>query len=177
MKILEDLGTSIRSARSLILGTVAGITLALFLALPAAPSAHALIGVDPPAKDPSIHIRKSADHGGMLGGSAFSVTPNPFTCEGSLEIADNDGNDAKSTVGLIRMNEVCFGIQYEIHEVVAPEGYLLDPDRYLALIDDNTTTITIQSKGFPISTGDQDGTIMGYPTPRTIALRPLRASR
>ncbi len=60
-----------KSASSLLLGTIAGLILSIFIGVSFAPSAHALIESDPPAKDPSITLR-ILDPGDPLGGATIS---------------------------------------------------------------------------------------------------------
>ncbi|MFQ6029945.1 MAG: hypothetical protein ACE5Q6_20930, partial [Dehalococcoidia bacterium] len=122
MKISRAISFSKDPFRSLLVGATLGLLLFAVATGFSTPSAQALIGSDTPAKDPSITIRYTSEDGSPLGGSSYVVVPNPFTCEGSLEIADNGSDDAKSTPGIVRMNEVCVEFDYLIQQVEAPEG-------------------------------------------------------
>ncbi|MFQ6029262.1 MAG: SpaA isopeptide-forming pilin-related protein [Dehalococcoidia bacterium] len=134
------------------------LLLMLLLSMLSAGTAHALIGVEPPTVDPSITIRKFSDQGDVIGGSTFSISPNPYTCEGSLEIADNDANDSSARQGMIRANEVCIEFDYAIQETVAPPGYLIDPQVYLLFVPDEKAALTLDSTSFPIAEdSDDDG--------------------
>jgi streptogramin lyase len=73
----------------------------------------------------SITIRKvelGMDPEVLLPGSAFTITPNPFTLSGSLVVEDNDGNDSDPADGIIEINGVIFST-YRLEESQVPEGY------------------------------------------------------
>jgi fimbrial isopeptide formation D2 family protein/uncharacterized repeat protein (TIGR01451 family) len=72
-----------------------------------------------------ITILKRDENGDPLGGATFSVTPNPFTGSGSLEIKDNDGNDDNDDAGVIHLSNV-EPDEYQVCETKAPAGYILD---------------------------------------------------
>lgn len=72
-----------------------------------------------------ITILKQDENGAPLGGATFSVTPNPFTGSGSLEVTDNDDPDDNDADGVIHLSAVEPG-DYEVCETEAPAGYILD---------------------------------------------------
>ena len=72
-----------------------------------------------------ITILKQDENGDPLGGATFSITPNPFTGSGSLEVKDNDSNDDNDADGVIHLSAV-EPDEYEVCETKAPAGYILD---------------------------------------------------
>lgn len=59
----------------------------------------------------------------LLNGSAFRITPDPFTLSGSLTIEDNDSNDLDPADGVIQLDQVEFGT-FSIEETQVPTGYV-----------------------------------------------------
>lgn len=79
------------------------------------------------------------DAGAPLAGACFNITPNPYD-GATLEVCDDDGNDAdKTTIGRILLIGVPPG-GYNIVEVQAPSGgYVLDPDVKAVTVTCDTT--------------------------------------
>ncbi|MFD2797724.1 collagen binding domain-containing protein [Promicromonospora vindobonensis] len=74
----------------------------------------------------ALTIEKNDEQGRPVGGSTFTVSPNPLpggTGDG-LEIADNDENDADPADGVIRVPTVEPGVEYTVTESGPPPGYL-----------------------------------------------------
>ncbi|WP_275002002.1 SpaA isopeptide-forming pilin-related protein [Promicromonospora iranensis] len=73
-----------------------------------------------------LTIEKDDEQGNAVGGSTFTVSPNPLPdgTGDSLEIADNDANDADPADGVIRIPTVQPGIEYTVTESGPPPGYL-----------------------------------------------------
>jgi hypothetical protein len=66
----------------------------------------------------------------LLGGATFTITPNPITGSGSLDVTDRtgatgDANDLNSTAGLVCL-KVSAGGPFSIVEKTAPANYLKD---------------------------------------------------
>jgi uncharacterized repeat protein (TIGR01451 family) len=83
-----------------------------------------------------ITIQKVDEDGQPLGGATFSVTPNPFTKQGSLSVTDNQGKDDNAAAGVIHLGEVEPG-QYEVCETAAPAGYIRDDDCQTLTVAEN----------------------------------------
>jgi uncharacterized repeat protein (TIGR01451 family)/fimbrial isopeptide formation D2 family protein len=72
-----------------------------------------------------ITILKQDENGDPLGGATFSISPNPFTGSGSLEITDNQDPDEDDADGVIHLTAI-EPDEYEVCETAAPAGYILD---------------------------------------------------
>ena len=84
-----------------------------------------------------ITILKEDENGDPLGGATFSVSPNPFTGSGSLEVTDNQDPDDNDADGVIHLSAV-EPDEYEVCETEAPAGYILD---------DTCQTLTVGQNG------------------------------
>jgi hypothetical protein len=79
----------------------------------------------------SLLIRKEAKDAStaatndLLGGATFTVTPDPATGTGSVDVTDNGTGDLNSTGGLICL-KVAAGGPFSIVEKTAPANYLKD---------------------------------------------------
>ncbi|NOJ27233.1 MAG: hypothetical protein DA330_04390 [Nitrososphaera sp.] len=72
--------------------------------------------------------------GSLLSGATYSISPNPFTAEGSLTIQDNGKDDSDSTAGLIVLSGLQNG-RFVVTQSQAPAGY--DRDKLSKVIDIN----------------------------------------
>ena len=89
--------------------------------------------VNPSCEDPFVNTPivgniswlKHDDQGALLGGATFSVTPDPYTGTGSLNVTDNDSNDADPDNGEFLLANITFANfgNFTIVEVAAPDGY------------------------------------------------------
>jgi hypothetical protein len=61
----------------------------------------------------------------LLGGATFTITPNPATGTGSLDVTDNGTGDLNSTAGLVCLKVSADG-PFSISEKTAPSNYLKD---------------------------------------------------
>ncbi len=68
---------------------------------------------------------KQDGSGSSLGGATFTVTPNPATGTGSVDVTDNSAPDANSAPGAFELVNVIPG-KYTVQEKTAPAGYQLD---------------------------------------------------
>jgi hypothetical protein len=70
--------------------------------------------------------KEDEETGELLGGACFNITPDPTSADltGTLEVCDNDANDADATNGTIRVENVTCG-NYTITESSAPPGYVI----------------------------------------------------
>jgi hypothetical protein len=79
----------------------------------------------------SLLIRKEAKDAStaatndLLGGATFTITPNPVTGTGSLDVTDNGTGDDNSTAGLVCLKASADG-PFSISEKTAPANYLKD---------------------------------------------------
>lgn len=85
--------------------------------------------------------QKHDEDGKALGGATFTVTPNPFTGTGSLDVTDNQAPDQAPAAGAFKLVDLLPGT-YTVTEKAPPAGYLLD---------DSSKQITLA--------GGQDGVI------------------
>jgi uncharacterized repeat protein (TIGR01451 family) len=83
-----------------------------------------------------LTILKQDENGDPLGGATFSITPNPFTGSGSLEVKDNDSNDDNDADGVIHLSAV-EPDEYEVCETKAPAGYILDDTCVTKIVGQN----------------------------------------
>jgi fimbrial isopeptide formation D2 family protein/uncharacterized repeat protein (TIGR01451 family) len=84
-----------------------------------------------------ITILKHDENGDPLGGATFSVTPNPYTGSGSLQVTDNQDPDDNDAAGVIHLSAV-EPDEYQVCETEAPAGYILD---------DTCQTLTVGQNG------------------------------
>ena len=68
-----------------------------------------------------ITILKDDSNGDPLGGATFSVDPNPFTGQGTLQVTDNEDPDDNDDAGVIHLSDVEPG-DYEVCEAEAPQA-------------------------------------------------------
>ncbi|MFC1969666.1 collagen binding domain-containing protein, partial [Chloroflexota bacterium] len=83
-----------------------------------------------------IEIKKfGEDTGELLGGACFNITPDPTSADltGTLEVCDNDGNDADATNGTIKLENVPCG-NYNITETKAPPGYVISSTKSVTVV-------------------------------------------
>ncbi|MCV0367793.1 MAG: hypothetical protein K5798_11105, partial [Nitrosopumilus sp.] len=106
----------------------------------------------------SLNIRV-VDDDQLKGGASFTISPNPLTGTGSLNITDNGINDVNATSGEIRITSVPFD-DYTVTMTTIPTGYVVTIDQTSApvccvnvnpltiftLIDENTDLSTADSK-------------------------------
>jgi len=88
-----------------------------------------------------IEIYKEDESTGeLLGGACFNITPDPTSVDltGTLEVCDNDANDADATNGTIRVENVTCG-NYTITESSAPPGYVIVTGSQNVTVTDNQT--------------------------------------
>ena len=69
--------------------------------------------------------QKQDDSGNPLGGATFTVTPNPATGTGSVDVTDNQAPDTNNAAGFFKLVDVIPG-DYTVVEKSAPSGYILD---------------------------------------------------
>ena len=74
----------------------------------------------------SLSWLKQDGLGDALGGATFTVTPNPATGTGSIDVTDNQAPDQNATAGSFKLTDVIPG-EYTVQEKSAPAGYQLDP--------------------------------------------------
>ena len=78
----------------------------------------------------AITWEKVGPDGELLGGATFTITPNPRTGTGSLEVADNTGQagysgaDVDDSKGKFKVKRVLIGGPYTIAETTPPAGYI-----------------------------------------------------
>jgi hypothetical protein len=96
----------------------------------------------------SLLIRKEAKDAStaatndLLGGATFTITPNPTTGTGTLDVTDNGTGDENTTAGLICL-KVSAGGPFSIVEKTAPANYLKDSSTaYSAVAPSNTDCAT-----------------------------------
>ena len=94
---------------------------------------YASAPIDFPSTCGELSWQKQDGAGQPLGGAVFTLTPNPWTGTGSVDIADlTSGSPASNHVdqdnrpGFFRLIDVAPGT-YSLQEKTAPAGYLLDP--------------------------------------------------
>jgi uncharacterized repeat protein (TIGR01451 family) len=72
-----------------------------------------------------ITILKEDENGDPLGDATFTISPNPFTGSGSLDVTDNQDPDEDDADGVIHLTAV-EPDEYEVCEKTAPAGYIKD---------------------------------------------------
>lgn len=77
----------------------------------------------------------------LLGGATFTITPNPVTGTGSLDVTDNGTGDENSTAGLVCLKVSADG-PFSISEKTAPANYLKDPSTKTNLTASNSDCAT-----------------------------------
>jgi len=86
-----------------------------------------------------IEIYKKDDEGEPLGGACFNITPDPSGQTGTLEVCDDDANDAANTTdGTIKLENVPCG-NYTITESKAPFGYVIATESQNVTVTNNVT--------------------------------------
>jgi hypothetical protein len=90
-----------------------------------------------------IEILKFDDFGDPLAGACFELTPDPRTCEGSLELCDNGPNDEDLADGILLVTGVQVCCPFTVTETVAPPGYEPDPTPQEAHVTECGETVTL----------------------------------
>ncbi len=78
---------------------------------------------------------KQDDSGKALGGATFTVTPNPATGTGSVDVTDNQAPDTDNRDGHFKLVDVIPG-DYTVVEKSAPNGYILDTKEKTVTVDE-----------------------------------------
>lgn len=73
----------------------------------------------------------------LLGGATFTVTPNPATGTGSLDVTDNGTGDENPTAGLVCVKASGSG-PFSISEKTAPPNYLKDGTTKTGIVPSNS---------------------------------------
>jgi hypothetical protein len=89
----------------------------------------------------------------LQGGATFTITPNPFTGSGSLDVTDNDANDADPDNGQFNLSNVIFGT-YTIVEKTPPAGYIADPDSRSVTVSGSEPNPVIGTQGIDDDVAD-----------------------
>jgi uncharacterized surface anchored protein len=105
--------------------------------------------VDIPARCGALTIEKQDPDGALLGGASFTIEPNPIpgaADPGSLDITDNDENDANPTDGVIVIDPAEPG-DYTITEVTPPPGYLqTDVPQFVTIEEFGSATVVFENR-------------------------------
>jgi hypothetical protein len=96
-----------------------------------------------------IEILKLDELGAPLADACFELTPDPRTCEGSLELCDNGPNDEDSADGVLYLSGLQVCCEFTVTETVAPPGYELDPTSYPAHVEECGETVVLTVVNIP----------------------------
>ena len=101
----------------------------------------------------SIEIKKldNGEEPRLLGEACFNITPDPYNATSTepLTVCDNDAHDAyNATDGVILLADVPPG-SYNISEIQAPDGYVLDPSLKTVNVTCNTTPVSVNFTNTP----------------------------
>lgn len=97
------------------------------------------------AQNQSITIITLADDNTPLSGAKFTITPNPFTGIDSYVIDDNSSSDIEIIKnGIITITGVKNG-KYTVTQLLAPDGYKVDPLSKIVNIDDSSDVIIFKN--------------------------------
>ena len=96
----------------------------------------------------------------FLGGSEFTITPNPLTSSGSLAVSDNGANDADPSDGIMEILDVERGT-YVLSQTIVPDGFARIYDNVIYTVHETNPDgpKDIENRDLAISTTDFLATI------------------
>lgn len=110
---------------------------------------YATGAIDIPARCGALTIEKQDPDGELIGGAGFTIEPNPIPGAGdpdSLDITDNDGNDADPDDGVIAIDPAEPG-DYTITETTPPPGYIATTEPQNVTIEEfGSATVVFENR-------------------------------